>query len=269
MARRLLIEQTLRAAPTRYELDVDYQPEIDIASGRVAAVEALARWNHPALGRLAAGDFIPIAESRGLVPQLGRHVMGQAFAQALRWSSTAPVSVAVNLSAKELARDSIVNEISRLLDGVGCPPDTVCLEITESSLLDDGKSGRRRLEQLHRLGVKIAIDDFGTDLSSLAYLTRFPIDILKIGKSLIGGLGVERDDTVVVQAIIRLAYALDLISVAEGVETADQPRVLTDLGCDWAQGYYIAAPALAVAVTPLLRGDRPVRSRQQPRQQPG
>ena len=103
--------------------------QIDTASGRVAAVEALARWNHPTLGRLAAGDLIPIAENRGLVPQLGRHVMGQAFAQALRWSSPAPVSFAVNLSAKELARDSVVNEISRLLDGVGSPPDAVCLEV--------------------------------------------------------------------------------------------------------------------------------------------
>jgi EAL domain-containing protein (putative c-di-GMP-specific phosphodiesterase class I) len=129
--------------------------QIDTASGRVAAVEALARWNHPTLGRLAAGDLIPIAENRGLVPQLGRHVMGQAFAQALRWSSTAPVSVAVNLSAKELARDSVVNEIS------------------------------------------------GCSTASAAHRTY---------------------DTVVVQAIIKLVHALDLTSVAEGVETADQLR---------------------------------------------
>jgi len=257
VARRLLIERTLRAAPARHELDVEYQPEIDISSGRVAAVEALARWNHPALGRLRAGAFIPIAEACGLVPQVGGHVMRQAFAQAQRWSSTAPVSVAVNLSAKQLARDDIVDEVSGLLDGASCPPDTVCLEITETSLMVDGKSCRRRLDQLHCLGVKIAIDDFGTGYSSLAYLTRFPIDILKIDKSLIDGLGVERDDTVVVQAIIRLAHALDLTSVAEGVETADQLRVLTDLGCDMAQGYYIAAPASAVAVTPLLRGRPP------------
>ncbi|MDQ3757952.1 MAG: bifunctional diguanylate cyclase/phosphodiesterase, partial [Actinomycetota bacterium] len=254
--RRLETEQALRRAVERGELELAYQPGVRIENGQVAAVEALARWRHPERGVISPMEFIPIAEETGLILRLGNWVLEQAVALSsrLQWASEPGhvMTVAVNLSARQLGDPGLVDRIRSLLRDHSLPPRGLSLEITESVLMEDAESARRMLSDLKDLGVYIAVDDFGTGYSSLAYLKRFPVDALKVDKSFVDGLGRESEDSAIVRAIVMLAQTLGLDTVAEGVETQQQLDELVPLGCVFAQGYHFARPMPAGELERLL-----------------
>ena len=257
---RLSIKTSLRQAVARRELRIHYQPKVDLATGAIVGTEALVRWEHPDRGLLLPGEFIRVAEESGLIVEMGRWVLEQAIRQAQRWQAElpglAPLYVCVNLSRRQLSDQHLVEDVARILDETGIDPALVDLEITESVLMDDVDTAHRALSRLHGLGVKLVVDDFGTGYSSLSYLQRFPVDLLKIDRSFVAGLGVNRGDTAIVTAVLSLAHALDMAVIAEGVETADQLAELRRLGCDMAQGFYLARPQPEHAVAALLAEDR-------------
>ena len=240
----------LRDALERAEIVVHYQPVVELTGGRVVGVEALVRWPHLSLGWLLPGDFISIAEETGLIVELGAQVLREACAVVARWPEVhpevGPISLAVNLSARQLIRPELIQVVREALAESGLAPERLCLELTESVLLDDAQSSARALGELKDLGICIGVDDFGTGYSSLTYLQRFPVDTLKVDRSFVEGLGdgtTLRGDRAIVAGVVDLAHAFGLTTVAEGVETADQLRVLKELGCEQAQGYWWS-PAL-------------------------
>jgi diguanylate cyclase (GGDEF)-like protein/PAS domain S-box-containing protein len=250
---RLALERDLRHALEAGEFTLHYQPIVDLATGDMTKVEALARWHHPDRGPISPGDFIPVAEETGLIRSLGRWVLGEACRQARAWQlAGTPMAIAVNLTAQEFQHPDLADEIAAALAAAGTEARWLRLEITESLAMRDVAATITTLAALQRLGVAVAIDDFGTGYSSLAYLKRLPVGVLKIDKAFIDGLGIEEEDTAIVTAIITLAHALGLRVIAEGVETADQAARLRALGCDQAQGYHFARPLPAAALGALL-----------------
>jgi len=243
-ARQFELETALRLALSRNELLLHYQPKIEIASGRMLGVEALVRWAHPTRGLVPPGDFIPLAEERGLIVPIGRWVIQAACRQIRDWRSAGFVapSVAVNLSARQFVSDTLVEDLVHALALYGLAPPDLEVELTESVLMADPQRANEVLGQLHAMGVRISIDDFGTGYSSLSYLKRFPAHTVKIDRSFISGLPSDPDDTAITQAVIAMAHSLGLTVVAEGVETAEQLSLLRDLGCDEAQGYLLGRP---------------------------
>jgi EAL domain-containing protein (putative c-di-GMP-specific phosphodiesterase class I) len=243
---RLELEQGLRRAIEREELIVYYQPKVDLKSGRIFAMEALLRWNHPERGLVLPSKFIPIAEETALIIPIGRWVMKEACSQARRWHDRfpdePPLEVCVNVSGKQFQHPGLVEDIAKTLHETGLDPDTLTLEITESVLLEDAARTIATLEELKSLGVKLAIDDFGTGYSSLSYIKRFPIDYLKIDKSIIEEIAQDPKNEVIVRAAIILAHAVGAKAVAEGLETPEQLRRLRELECDAAQGFYFSEP---------------------------
>jgi EAL domain-containing protein (putative c-di-GMP-specific phosphodiesterase class I) len=234
----------LRLALARNELVLHYQPKIDIASRRLIGVEALLRWIHPTRGMVPPNEFIGLAEDRGLIVPIGRWVIQAACRQIRDWCNAglqAP-SVAVNLSVRQLASDSLIEDFERALAQFGVAPSQLQIELTESALMTDPERALQLLQDLKRLGLEIAIDDFGTGYSSLSYLKRFPADTVKIDRSFIRGLPSDADDVAITQAVIAMAHSLGLSVVAEGVETAEQLSLLRDLRCDQAQGYHLGRP---------------------------
>ncbi len=257
---RLDIENALRRALDRRELRVFYQPVIDLGTGRIDGVEALLRWEHPERGLLNPGDFITVAEETGLIVPIGSWVLDQACRQVQRWHASAerssPLSVAINISGRQLGHPRLVEDLAAVLADTSIDPSLVELEITESVLMDDVEMSADTLGRLHALGVHLAVDDFGTGYSSLSYLRRFPVDILKVDQSFVDGLGEDSSDSAIVTAIITLAHTLGLRAVAEGVETPLQLAELRRLGCDRAQGFHMARPAGGHDVGELLAADR-------------
>ncbi len=242
---RLALESDLRRALERDELRVYYQPKVALATGRVAGVEALVRWQHPTRGLLAPGSFIPLAEETGLILPLGRRVLEIACAQMAAWRERYPVAgllLSVNVSARQIQRGDLAAEVAGILRDSGLAPGALKLELTESVLMDDGAATERIIRELRLLGVHLILDDFGTGYSSLAYLKRLPLDALKIDRSFVAGLGTDPEDAAIVRAVVSLARALDLLVVAEGVETAAHAVALQALGCDLGQGMHFAAP---------------------------
>lgn len=240
--RRLELENALRRAVERDELRLHLQPEIVVGTGRVVGFEALVRWAHLERGLLAPSDFISLAEETGLIVPIGEWVLRQACAIAAAWS-TPDLIMSVNVSARQLAGGDFVDLVAATLRETGLAPEALCLELTESAVLESGAMAA--LEGLKRLGVRLAIDDFGTGWSSLGHLRRFPIDIVKLDRTFVSGLGREPQDASIASAIISLAHALGLSTVAEGIETSEQLAVLAELGCDLGQGYLFARPAPA------------------------
>jgi diguanylate cyclase (GGDEF)-like protein len=255
---RLLTERALRRAIDHDELRVWYQPQIDIATRETVAVEALVRWQHPVRGIVGPNEFIDVAEETGLIVPIGAWVLDQACAQTAAWrgptSLGRPRTVSVNLSARQLARPDLPERIAAILRERGTDPETVCLEITESVLLDDLDSTADAVRALKDLGLRLAIDDFGTGYSSLAYLKRFSFDELKIDRSFVDGVGEDETDDAIVAATIDLAHALGLVVAAEGIETEAQFERLAELGCDLVQGYLFARPQPASALTEFAAG---------------
>ncbi|MEM7140271.1 MAG: EAL domain-containing protein [Actinomycetota bacterium] len=251
---RIRNETDLRRAIDNGQLEVHYQPEFLLETGEIVGTEALVRWRHPERGLLAAGSFISLAEETGLVVDLGRWVLTQATRQGAAWLGEGyDVVTRVNLSARQL-RGAVVEEVEAALADASLPPDRLCLELTETAIMDDVQESARILAQFRELGVQVAIDDFGTGFSSLAYLKRFPVDILKIDRTFVDGVGVDPDDTAIVRSVIGLARTLRLEVVAEGIEDASQVGELVRLGCGRGQGFHLARPAPADDVSMLLSG---------------
>jgi len=254
--RRLETELALRSAIALGELRVHYQPVVDLVTGRPESVEALVRWEHPTEGLVPPDEFIPIAEETGLILPLGAWVLREACHQTFAWRTAAPelahLAVSVNLSARQVAQADLVSMVADVLLETGLPPEALVLEITESVLMRDAEYVITVLRALKDLGVRLSIDDFGTGYSSLSYLKKFPVDILKIDHSFVDGLGVESDDSAIVQATINLAQSLGLETVAEGVETLMQATALQALGCKKAQGYLYSRPLPARLISNLL-----------------
>jgi EAL domain-containing protein (putative c-di-GMP-specific phosphodiesterase class I) len=242
---RLETESALRRAVERGELRLHYQPEVNLATGAVRGFEALVRWDHPQRGLLGPNAFIPLAEETGLIVPIGEWVLREACTEAARWAavSSEPLTLSVNLSARQLAQQDLVAMVRRAMAETGIDPATLCLEITESAVMESGSATTAQLRALKSLGIRLAIDDFGTGFSSLAHLRRFPVDVLKIDGTFVAGLGHEPQDASIAAAVISLAHALGLDTVAEGIETEEQLTILRSLGCDLGQGYLFGRPA--------------------------
>jgi EAL domain-containing protein (putative c-di-GMP-specific phosphodiesterase class I) len=254
---RFDLEIDLRQAIDHAELRLDYQPTVDLATGRATGAEALIRWDHPRRGAIAPLDFIPVAEENELIVPIGSWVLGHACAQLHAWQQAlgplAPASLSVNVSGRQLARGDLAQVVSDLLDVHELDPANLCLEITESVLMDNAPGTIDALGDLRDLGVRLSVDDFGTGYSSLLYLRDFPVHELKIDRLFVAGLGRNRDDTAIVKGVIALAHGLNLTVVAEGVETRDQAESLRHLGSDVGQGYFWSRPAGADEIAELLR----------------
>jgi diguanylate cyclase len=243
-AERLEMETALRHAVSRGELVLHYQPSVDVAAGRITAVEALVRWAHPTRGMIAPDKFIPLADETGLIGEIGHWVLFEACAQARRWhdDGMSELKVSVNVSAVQFRQCDLVQIVADALAQTGLPPWCLDLEITETVLMQDADATIATLLALKAMGVCISVDDFGTGYSSLAYLKRFPIDTLKIDKSFMHDVVRDGHNAAIVRTVIALAKNLDLESIAEGVETAEQVSFLRAEGCDRLQGYFFSRP---------------------------
>lgn len=248
---RLHLENDLRSAIDRNQLFLEYQPLMNLGSGRCSGAEALLRWQHPQHGLICPDDFIPIAEETGLIIPIGEWVLTTACLQARLWQEAgmADFRISVNLSRRQLEQPGLPATLRQILHETGCPPQLLELEITESSTMNNPEQAIIRLNALHEMGIGLALDDFGTGYSSLAYLKRFPLDRMKIDRSFVEGIADDSDDMAIVQTTIVLARQLGLKVVAEGVETSAQQAFLRALGCDEIQGYLFARPMSADAVT--------------------
>jgi len=253
---RIDIENGLRRALDVGEIEVAYQPVVDLQTGVIAGVEALARWRHPERGPVPPSEFIPVAERAGLIVELGRFVLGEACRASVRLAVAAgnqPVPVSVNVSARQIVDGEFVTDVRAALAAAGLAAEHLTLELTESLQILDGERTDQVVGDLKGLGVHLAIDDFGTGHSSLSYARRFPVDELKIDRTFVDGLGRSREDAAIVTAAIAFARALHLVVTAEGVETPDQAIRLRTLGCDRAQGYLFARPMEEAALAAILR----------------
>jgi diguanylate cyclase (GGDEF)-like protein len=247
-------ERELREALIDGQFELHYQPIVEAAARRVVGLEVLLRWRHPTRGLIPPADFIPLAEATGLMVPLGRWVLRSACAQATGWPG---MRLSVNLTRGEFHAPDLVDHIREVLEEIGLPPGRLELEITETALLGEPEAAFARLEELKALGVRVAIDDFGTAYSSLTYLQRFAFDKIKIDQAFVEGLEHGAKEQAMVQAIISLAENLGLLTCAEAVETADQTALLRQQGCVELQGYYFSRPLEAAEIAPLLQAAAP------------
>jgi len=241
----LALENSLRHALKRQEFRLHYQPQIDIASGAIVGMEALIRLQHPELGMVPPGNFIPLAEETGLIVPIGEWVLREACFQAKDWhdSGFSGLRVAVNLSARQFRqKGQLFDAVASALSDSGLTPDQLELELTESILMQDTEETIAVLHQIKQMGVQLSIDDFGTGFSSLSYLKRFDLDKLKIDHSFVRNITSDSDDLAIARAVIALGHSLNLKVIAEGVETSEQLALLRDNGCDEIQGYYFSRP---------------------------
>jgi predicted signal transduction protein with EAL and GGDEF domain len=251
---RMELQGALREAIERGQFQLHYQPQLELASGRLRGVEALIRWQHPQLGLVSPDRFIPLAEETGLIAPLGEWVLRSAGRQLQRWRAAGHTTLvlSVNLSARQVEAPGLARLVQQVLDECQLPAPCLELEITETALLHHAEPVRATLQALKDLGVALALDDFGTGFSSLSHLRRFPIDTIKIDKSFTAEIGASADTATIVRAIVALARSLGVETVAEGVETAAQLRFLSMLGCHHAQGYHLGRPVPAAAIDTLL-----------------
>ncbi|MBV9880829.1 MAG: EAL domain-containing protein [Gemmatirosa sp.] len=252
---RLVLEIDLRAAIEREEFTIAYQPIVGLVAGQVEGVEALIRWMHPTRGAIAPGEFIPLAESTGLILPIGRAVLRAACRQGAAWQTARggePLTVTVNVSGRQLEDAAFVDDVAAAIAESGIDPRALVLELTESTIAQQPEVTCERLHALKALGIRLAIDDFGTGYSSLAYLQQFPIDVLKIDKSFVDNVTRGGPHAALARTIVALAEALSVKCVAEGVEEMEQRVCLSELGCVLGQGYHFARPMSAAAVAELL-----------------
>jgi diguanylate cyclase (GGDEF)-like protein len=255
---RLELENDLRRASEKEEFSVYYQPKFRLGQTdkKIEGVEALVRWEHPQRGLMLPDDFIPVAEETGLIIPIGGWVMKEACHRAKAWQEhypgEPPLGVCVNLSAGQVRHPGLLQDVSSTLRESGLEPDSLILEITEGTLLKDTELIETIFEELKALGVRLAIDDFGREYSSLSYLKRLPVDGLKIDGSFVESLGEDSTNTTIVEAVISLAHSLGLEVTGEGVESAEQLEHLRRMGCDLVQGDHLAGPLLSEEVEPLL-----------------
>ncbi len=252
--RHLALEAALRRAAERGELLLHYQPQLDLSTGALTGLEALVRWQHPELGMVSPGEFIPLAEVNGQILDIGAWVLREAVTQLKAWmdAGMTPTVVAVNLSAVQFRDPQLPELVRSALQVSGLPPHCLELELTESVATGQPAAAIAMMQRLHDLGVRLSIDDFGTGYSSLNYLKRFPIHTLKIDQSFVRDISTDEDDRAIVQAIVQLAKALSLTTIAEGVETLEQAHFLQHQGCDVVQGFLYSRPLAPAALQTWL-----------------
>jgi diguanylate cyclase (GGDEF)-like protein len=258
-AARLELAAALRKAVRGGELELYFQPQIDLRDGSVAGIEALLRWRRPKQGFVPPDQFIRIAEESSLIVEIGEWVLATACRDIVARNAALdrPIAVSVNVSTRQLIRHDFAGTVERVLAVTGCRPDWVKLEITESVLLEDNEDVARMLDRLHALGLAISIDDFGTGYSALGYLNRFPVDEIKIDRSFVSDIPQDAAKSELVNAILSMASALRLQVVAEGVETAAQVDYLKAHGCRFVQGYLFGAPVPGAALDAVLQAGYP------------
>jgi diguanylate cyclase (GGDEF)-like protein len=255
---RLRLRSDIAGAHERGELHLAYQPIMQLNTGQPAGVEALLRWRHPDLGLIPPNEFIPGAEKSGAVVALGEWVLRQACSDLLIWRRRWPernLTVAVNVAPVQMGTANFVDVLSSTLDDLGMSPSALTLEITERTLLHDGENHRRIMDGLRALGIRFALDDFGTGYSALGYLTRFPIEIVKIDRTFIDAMSTDPRAARLVEGILAMTSGLGLQTVAEGIESKDQLDTLTRMGCQFGQGYLLGRPVAATTMTQKLAGD--------------
>jgi diguanylate cyclase (GGDEF)-like protein/excisionase family DNA binding protein len=256
MAERLALEDDLRHALERDELELYYQPLVDLDERRIVGVEGLVRWRHPRQGVVLPGEFMTVAEESGLIVPLGRWVLLEACRQLARWTADPAIDLpclTVNLSGRQLAEASLPDELAGILRQTGVPPERLGLELTESVLMQETSSPTAVLQDLKDLGVGLMLDDFGTGHSSLNHVKRFPIEAIKVDREFVNGVAEDEGDRHILRAIVSMASAMDVAVIAEGVETREQARWLRHLGIKLVQGYAFGRPAPAATIEALLR----------------
>jgi predicted signal transduction protein with EAL and GGDEF domain len=251
---RLALQTDLARAVELGQLELHYQPQVDMGSRRVRGFEALVRWRHPQHGLVPPSRFIPLAEECGLIVPIGNHVLRMACAEAARWPGNA--RIAVNVSGIQFSRSDLVREVRDALRASGLPPQRLEIEVTESVLIDDRAGTRKTLQALRELGVGVALDDFGTGYSSLVYLREYPLTKLKIDRSFVATMHSDQGAVAIVRSIVLLAQEMSLDLVAEGIETQDEREALLTLGCATGQGQLFASP-MPTAELALFIADRP------------
>jgi diguanylate cyclase (GGDEF)-like protein/PAS domain S-box-containing protein len=251
---RLQLRADLERAIERKEFSIHYQPTVDLESGVVTGLEALLRWNHPVRGSIPPSEFVPLAEETGLILPIGTWVLRKACQQAKQWQErfTAPLAISVNLSAAQLQHLDLVEEVAHVVQDAGLDPRSLILEITESLLMYDMEETKKKLARLRSFGVRVAIDDFGTGFSSLSYLHRFPVDVLKVDKSFIDDIDGDGEKGALARAIIKLGETLNLETVAEGIEHETQAEYLRMCRCRLGQGYYFTRPLDPISMEAFL-----------------
>ena len=254
----------LRRAVEQDELLLHYQPKVSLADGRVHRAEALVRWQHPERGMVPPGDFIPFAEQTGYIRQISRWVLGEGIRQAAQWHRQGlDIAISINVASRDLMSSDLLAYVSDMLDRHGVPASQVCLEITESGVMEDPARALDTLARLHTKGLRLSIDDFGTGYSSLAYLKKLPVKELKIDRSFVMHLVDDADDAAIVRSTIELGHNMGLEVVAEGVERQAEVDLLARLGCDEAQGYFFSRPLPAAAFEEWLHARRASAGQQQ------
>ncbi|MDB6087767.1 MAG: bifunctional diguanylate cyclase/phosphodiesterase, partial [Gammaproteobacteria bacterium] len=252
---RMHLENDLRSAVAHDQFQLHYQPQIELATGRIIGAEALLRWLHPQRGLLLPGGFIPLAEETGLILPIGEWALRTACLEARAWHDAGRrLRIAVNISGRQLNGTDIVGTVRRILAETSCHPQALGLEITESAVMEDPREAITVIRALHDLGIEVTVDDFGTGYSSMAYLKRFALDRLKIDATFVQGIPEDKDDVAIVQATIALARQFRLKVTAEGVETPAQRSFLNTHDCDAIQGFLIGAPLPGQALRELLDG---------------
>jgi EAL domain-containing protein (putative c-di-GMP-specific phosphodiesterase class I) len=244
-ATRRQLRAALPGAVRRGEISVNFQPIVELATGKTAGFEALARWRHPELGLIGPSEFIPVAESTGDIVFIGEHVLRTACTQLALWRALVPkdgLGVTVNFSPLQLAVPNIAEAIADILADTGLPGSALTLEITEGVLISPGALQRRNLDAIRALEIQIALDDFGTGYSALSYLKRFPVDMIKVDRCFLDGLETDHRDAALMRAILAIGSGMDLDVIAEGVETRAQREMLHLSGCHWGQGFLFAEP---------------------------
>ena len=258
---RMELEADFQRALRREEFELDYQPIFELASGRLAGVEALVRWQHPERGRMAPGEFVPLAETGQLIIQLGSWVLATATRQAAEWARAhpdrEPLQVCVNVSTGQLREPGLTAEVERALGDSGLDPAALCLELTETAFMEELEEVATVLGELRAMGVRLAVDDFGTGYSSLQHLKRLPIDLLKIARPFVVGMEDRSADPAIARAIVYLARSFELGVIAEGIENPQQVERLIELGCTHGQGFHLALPMPPGEIDELLAAGRP------------
>ncbi|MHB1538714.1 MAG: putative bifunctional diguanylate cyclase/phosphodiesterase [Solirubrobacteraceae bacterium] len=259
---RMVLEMDLRTALHDEQFFLLYQPILDLATMRATGVEALLRWQSPTRGVVQPSEFVPILEETGLIVDVGRWVLHAACEQGAEWHHDGtPIEIAVNISARQLDSDELVDDVRAAIDASGMRPEALTIEVTETAIMRSAEATARRLAEVKELGVRIAIDDFGTSYSSLAHLQRFPVDALKIDRSFVAALTEGRESNELIRTLVQLGRALSIETHAEGIEHGSELEILQEQACEGGQGYLFAQPLDAASATAFLAERRPATPR--------